>query len=328
MGTSDRQPLFEHFVITRYSAVFTNEQAPPQPAWLEYRLGFFVEACRASMSRQDPAVPFRWLVFFDDRCAPEFREEIEDLAAGVFEPIWTHDVFWSGVAKRAVGERATAPYVITTRLDSDDAVAKNYLAAIQDEFDSQDFLYVNFARGLQVVRGGAVYQLDYASNPFVSLIEKRSEGDVPFTIFGFGQHNHVRRMGPLREVVADPMWIQVIHGSNIGNEVRGRRISPHRYDHLFDVDLGYDHHPTAGRLLKDSARRWVDALRLGVRHPRVPHTWVLGRVDRIRGTRTKARLESSGVTSVKPRDVAQPAPAAPSQRTGRRCRARRRSGSG
>ncbi len=134
------------------------------------------------------------------------------------------------------------------------------MASIQDEFDDQEQLYVNFARGLQVVRGGAVYLRDYPSNPFVSLIEKRADRRPPLTIFGSGSHGAVRNQGPLREVIAPPMWLQVIHGSNLMNDIQGRRIAPARFLHLFDMDLGLDAHPARLRVLVEGSRSLLAAV--------------------------------------------------------------------
>jgi len=277
---------FDHFVVTRFSAVFTDEHPPPDPAWLRYRLAFFVEACRASMSRQSGSPEFRWLVFFDDRCDAEFRADVDELAEGVFEPIWTHEVFWAGILPREIAARSTAPFLITTRLDSDDAVATDFIAAVQREFAGQERLFVNFPRGLQVVRSGALYQRDYPSGPFLSLIEARSE-QPPLTVFGSRGHTKARRLGPIREVMAPPMWLQVVHGSNIANEVRGMRVSPRQANARFDIDLDYAHRVSgvelaAGRLKQAGrgALRWL-------RHPRAALEWMRGATDRIRGTHTK-----------------------------------------
>ncbi|MDI4659350.1 glycosyltransferase, partial [Xanthobacter autotrophicus] len=127
---------------------------------------------------------FEWLVLLDDRCSGEFREDIEALADGVFTPVWTHadfrrDTFAAPVAERASG----APYLITTRIDSDDAMAVDFMATVQAQFAQQDRLFVSITRGVQIDRSGGVYRRDQLSNPFLSRIEKRQPDRLPDTVY-------------------------------------------------------------------------------------------------------------------------------------------------
>ena len=67
---------FDHLVLTRFSAVRRGQVEPMPAEWLTYRLGFFYDACHPSLTRQVGAAPFRWLVFLDDRCPDDFREQM------------------------------------------------------------------------------------------------------------------------------------------------------------------------------------------------------------------------------------------------------------
>jgi len=287
---------FDHFVLTRFSAVFRDGLEPPAEQWLRFRLELFRGVCCPSVRSQ--TVPVRWLVFFDDRCSPDFRAEIEQLADGLFEPVWTHAAF-DDACPAAVGERARAAYVITTRLDSDDAVARDYAAAIQDEFAQQDLLYVSFPRGLQIDRAGAVYRYTYPSGPFISLIERRTDDALPRTVLAApGRHRDVRRLGPLREVQSPTMWLQLIHDGNIANSVRGLRVDPRALDR-FDLELGEP--PRLGRIAHRRAQVFSLArlVRFWSRNPYYAAQWVDAMADRVRGTHTKPRAASTGPTAVR-----------------------------
>ena len=277
---------FEHFFLTRYSAVFARDMPPAQEDWLRYRLGFFVEACLASMTRQSVG-NFRWLVFTDDRCSDEFRADFESLAEGCFEPVWTHEVFWNDVYRDAVAERSEAPYLITTRLDSDDAVAIDFVASVQAQFGHQDRLFVDFPRGLQLDRSGAVYRYDHVSNPFVSLIERRQPGQAPMTAFGRGMHGRVRDLGPLREVITPPMWIQVVHGGNLANDIRGPRVHPKVVAERFDIDLAYRQQVALPTLLREKAVQFTRLWLRRLSRPSLALEWARARCDRARGTHDK-----------------------------------------
>jgi hypothetical protein len=284
---------FDHVFLTRFSAVHAAGLPPVQEDWLRYRLGFFEEACLASMSRQTVR-DFRWLVFVDDRCSESFRRDFEALATDVFEPVWTHELFWSGVFREALTDASHAPYLITSRLDSDDAVAVDFVESVQAQFDGQERLFLNFTRGLQLERSGAVYRYDQSSNPFLSLIERRHDGVAPATVFGQSAHGAARTVAPLREVKAPPMWIQVIHGSNVANLVCGPRVDPAVVAERFDIDLWYRDDVSAPRLLLEKARQQVRVWSLRACHPRFLQEWLVTRLDRLRGTRDKPVLGDRG----------------------------------
>lgn len=230
---------FEHFVITRFSAVFASDAPPADQAWLDYRLGFFWQAGCAAMARQRGDVRFRWLVFFDDRVDPDFRSTIEDLSEGLFEPVFTHEVWGASLVQRAIAERSSAPYLITTRLDSDDALGMRFIAEVQSHFEEQESMFINLNRGLQVDRTGSIYRFDAPSNAFISLIERRQEGVLPRTVYVDHFHTAARRHAPVKEVITGPMWIQIVHGGNLANHVRGTRVHPYHANRAIDMDLPY-----------------------------------------------------------------------------------------
>jgi hypothetical protein len=77
----------------------------------------------------------------------------------------------------------------------------------------------NFEYGL-VYHNGHIYLRRDSSNPFSSFLE-------PFddirTIWG-EQHIHLDRLGPVKQLGPSPMWLQVVHGANVSNRIRGERI--------------------------------------------------------------------------------------------------------
>ena len=287
---------FDHFILTRFSAVFREGLEPPAEEWLRFRLELFRGVCCPSVRAQ--TVPVRWLVFFDDRCSREFRAEVEQLANGLFEPVWTHVAF-DHVCQAAVGERARAAYVITTRLDSDDAIACEYAGAIQAEFAHQDLLYLSFPRGLQIDRAGTVYRYTYPSGPFISLIERRRGDALPRTVLAApGRHREVRRLGPLREVQSPAMWLQLVHDGNIANSVRGVRVDPRALDR-FELEMGEPPRlgPVAHR--RAQATSLARLVRFWSRNPYYAAQWLDAMTDRVRGTHTKPRTASTGPALVR-----------------------------
>lgn len=253
---------FTHLVITRYAVAVPGRTAPPDADWLRYRLGFFEQALCQSLAAQT-CQDFTWLVYVDDRCPPDFRDVMDDLATEFgFEPIWTHELFSQRVA-RDVAERAATPFVITTRIDSDDAVAKEFVESVQREFKPWDRLFVDFMCGLQVDRSGSVYRFDVPSSPFMSMIERRGE-TLPTTVFGMG-HTMVRYFGPLRIVVGPPMWLMVVHGGNWQTQIGGPRVLPRQLNERFSLSLLYREDVGGARFvwekIRDDTRLWAHRAR-------------------------------------------------------------------
>lgn len=286
---------FDHYLLTRYSAVFRPGDVPAQEEWLRYRLGFFVDACWASVRGQQGA-EFIWLVLFDDRCPEDFREDVEELAEGVFTPIWTHDVFSPTLFSRVIAEQSKAPWVLTTRLDSDDGIARDFMASVQREFAHQDGLFVDFPRGVQIDRSGSVYLYDQLSSPFLTLIEKRDPtGAWPQTVYA-ARHARARERGPLREVNKPPMWVQVIHGTNLLNIVVGPRISPKVVSERFELDLVYRRELSVPRLLREKAAHALRRGRLWLEHPGELTKLFEAKYWRVRGTHVRPQSATPNLT--------------------------------
>jgi hypothetical protein len=285
---------FDHFLLTRFSAVFRPGDVPAQEEWLRYRLGFFVDACWSSVRGQRGA-DFTWLVLFDDRCSDEFREDVEELARGVFTPIWTHETFSPGLFARVIAEQSTKPWVLTTRLDSDDGIAKDFMASVQREFAHQERFFVDFPRGVQIDRSGSVYLYDQLSSPFLTLIERRLEGRLPITVYA-ARHARARLVAPLREVNAAPMWVQVIHGTNLLNILVGARISPRVVNERFTLALAYRRDVPLPALVREKVTHRLVLLGLWRKHPGELTKWVEAKYWRLRGTHVRPQSSALNLT--------------------------------
>jgi hypothetical protein len=139
---------FEHFLITRFAVRFVPEQEPPPEDWLRYRLGLFLATCLPSVSAQEGA-RFRWLLLLDAAYRSGWLEdELDALNSDeLFEIVWLEGTFHQTIGA-IVTDRTTAAHAITTRLDRDDAIARDYLARVQAAFAAQDAQFVNFQRGV------------------------------------------------------------------------------------------------------------------------------------------------------------------------------------
>ncbi|KRF46111.1 glycosyltransferase [Terrabacter sp. Soil810] len=290
---------FEHYLLTRFSAAFS-PGVPAQEEWLRYRLGFFVDACWSSVRGQQGA-EFTWLVLFDDRCSDDFRADVEALAEGTFTPVWSHERWTPSIFGRAIAERSPAgsapPWLLTTRLDSDDAIARGFMAAAQREFTPTHGLFVDFPRGIQIDRSGATYLYDQLSSPFLTLVEQRQPESPPSTVYA-ARHARARQWGPVREVSAPPMWVQVIHGTNLLNMTVGARVSPRVVNERFDLELVYDRDVSGLNLLRQKAVHRAGLMRLWVQHPGEATKWAEAKYWRLRGTHVRPQGTTPPLTEL------------------------------
>jgi len=262
---SDSGSSFRHVLLTRFNVRMrgTADQLPD--SWLVSRLSLFEQFTLPAI-RSQTKQPDSWLIFCDDRSPGWFRTQLGGLLPEPhYEALWVSEVFGGDVCSRAVEERIRGgKYLITTRVDNDDIVARDFIQEVQAQFDEQERQFVNFTHGAQTTKGRMYLRSD-PSNAFVSLIERRGS-HPPLTVFIDG-HDRLREHGHVAQVLTHPMWIQVIHGGNLANVVHGIRTDPRKVLKYFDVQPLMEE----PRRLELETDRAISALRLALRISMRPH---------------------------------------------------------
>ena len=230
----------------------------------------------------------RWLIFCHSGSPAWFEPALSEVLEGIpeAEPVWTDQPFWDCV-RAEIAQRAVGPgKLITTRLDTDDAIARDYLGAVQRTARDVTFGAVNFLHGAQLV-GTRVYRRSDPSNPFISFVEESSE--QPLTVF-VDEHHVLDRHGPVIQVRTSPLWLQSIHDNNITSTLGGIRTSAHGV--LRDFDLSVSPDETGLEVAVDRVRT---TLRMGVRVLTAPHRlrWAWQVLVR-RGSRGRRGSERAG----------------------------------
>lgn len=212
---------FTHLLLTRFntSIGFAPSAKGLDEEWLVARLLLFERYCLPSVTAQRGAT-FRWLVFCDAASPPWFKEKMSSYG-DLFSLVYIEGPATDEVIARSVAATGlvTSPYLITTRLDNDDAIGRDHLRLVQLEFKRQDREFLLFPMGLQLYRE-KLYYCYWKSNPFLSLVE-RVKGDGSFTTVMCVAHDRVRTAGKVRNIISSPQWLQVLHGSNLLNTLRG-----------------------------------------------------------------------------------------------------------
>ncbi len=214
-------PSFTHVLLTRFNVATTyaDPRRGIEEQWLRHRVNLFMKYCWPSIEAQQER-RFHWLIFCNAESPSWFKEQMERLSAGC-TAVYVEGLIHNGVYGRAIQERglANAPYLITTRLDNDDALSSNYVRDVQQAFLPRSQEFVLFPLGLQLYREH-LYGLCWMDNPFYSMIEAVPAGGELKTVLCC-RHGDIYQTAPVRRLWTSSKWIEVIHEMNVSNSLRG-----------------------------------------------------------------------------------------------------------
>ncbi|WP_019502667.1 glycosyltransferase [Pseudanabaena sp. PCC 6802] len=224
---------FIHFFLTKFNVRSFPELKPGcDPIWLNRRFELFDKFCFPSVRSQSNQ-NFKWLVFFDIDTPEPFKQKISEYVQtwGNFVPVYLDCPLPYGEfpdeVRKVVSQYipADCEYLITTWLDNDDAIHKDYVQMIQDNFDCQDGETLNFFFGYQLAEGRLYFDFELA-NHFISLIEKYNPES--FNTCLCRPHKELYRVcKSAKKIFCKPVWVEVVHNSNYMNVYRkGFRVPP------------------------------------------------------------------------------------------------------
>jgi hypothetical protein len=235
-------------VVTRFNLTlgFAQARDPLDLDWLRRRLEPFAAVCQPAMQRQ--RAPHTWLVLLDARTPGAF---VDELAAfdGVTPVLLEapHDLDGLGRAVAAVLE-SDATHLLTTRLDSDDALADGHLERLQATFEPRaEPYFLNFPLG-HMWQERRLYACLDPANPFLSYVEPLGHR-APLTAYRVA-HVWAHRVAPVRQLWAPSLGMQLIAGHNEVSALDGVR-SPRRR-----APRGFRQHPAFGSV--DAAGRFAE----------------------------------------------------------------------
>lgn len=214
-----------HVILTRFNIASPGREVAIRnsPGWLDRRFGLFEQFCLPSIAGQTER-NFHWLIYFDKDTPAEFRDRIErDRQIFNFTPRY---VAMFDKAMIADDVRALAQpgedLILTTRLDNDDALSNDFVARVQDVAkDARAKTVLNFTQGI-AMRKGRLYTAADHSNPFTTLVERDLAGVE--TIWA-KPHHELGHKWEIAQVDGRPVWLQVVHGENVINRIKGQLVS-------------------------------------------------------------------------------------------------------
>jgi hypothetical protein len=217
---------FNHFFLTKFNVrSFPDKKPGCDPAWLENRLSLFDQFCFPSVHNQSNQ-NFKWLVFFDVDTPELFKQKIANYASqwSNFVPVYLDCPLPYGEFPSEVREivreliPADCEYLITTWLDNDDAIHKDYVQMIQGNFNQQESETINFIFGYQFAKNKLYLDFEFA-NHFISLIEKYNPESFHTCLCR--PHKELYEVcNSAKKIFCKPVWLEVVHGSNYMNVYR------------------------------------------------------------------------------------------------------------
>ena len=234
-----------------------------QENWLRNRVALFERYCLPSVAAQT-CRDFSWIIYFDPQSPRWLREWIADHERqGHFWAIFRAEVPRTdliGDIRTVVDEphgaeprtttaepRTTTAELLTTNLDNDDSIAVDFVARLQAVERVGERSAVYLADGV-ICRGDRLYRRVDRYNAFCSVRETWAQ---PITCWATW-HNLLRDLMPTVVLRGTPGWLQVVHGANVSNRVRGRLTGVARHRAAFPGLLDALPEPTVTRRARDA----------------------------------------------------------------------------
>jgi hypothetical protein len=210
-------PGFDHWLVTRFNvpnAEYAGRSS--DHVWLEHRLGLFRKYCLPSVAKQS-CRRFTWLLLVDLDTPAQARDALLNCRDDF--PFATLPVGdrWQEELAAFLASESREGHLLTSRLDSDDAIHRDYLGLVQEHFSGRRLEFLEFRTGLRLdAVTGKLYRVHKYSCPFLTLAEP-ADG-TPLTVYCCA-HPRADEVAPLRNIPLENAWLQVIHGGNLGNRI-------------------------------------------------------------------------------------------------------------
>lgn len=199
--------------------------------WLAHRFILFENFCLPSVLSQDTK-DFHWIILIDERTPARWvirlkRNLLSIQAKITILPVdrFSELKIVNEIKMNVVDEDHV---IITTRLDNDDAIPRNYLSTVLSLTQTlcpNNYYALNFSNGCKLHKSGIYKFMPSDLNPFISAMSpmhnlKTALNQPHPTMDKFGT---VIRIDDSFAGVDSIMWMQVIHSKNISNRLGKER---------------------------------------------------------------------------------------------------------
>lgn len=236
--------MFKHFLITRYNLripgwTATRNNEPIDDNWMNHRFEIFSKYCLPSVVNQTNH-DFTWLIFLNADTTEKHRQLITELILGQSNIrlvyVEEYKELLVKLKKTISSELHNEQYIITTRLDNDDCIRKDFVQLIQNEFAQQDKCIIDFPKGLSLEIEPKI-RLAYRRirlNPFISLIENIHSFQ---TVMHYFKHRAWEKINIRTKSIKNYRpWLQLVHDKNKLNSFKGLFLC-NKVNHIADFGI-------------------------------------------------------------------------------------------
>ncbi len=234
--------------------------------WMDHRLEIFERYCFPSIANQTNQ-NFKWLILCDPQeTLPRHEEKLKTFsrpnifitAASSTDPFdGMVDLSkgvrggWGKIVKDIIklADSEDYQYLLTTRLDNDDALNVLYIDYMQtkmlDKFkQGEGDLLINLEGGVKLdTNTGQYYMSRMHNSQFQTLIEEISIRKTPIrTVMGLGNHSTAHQRCKTYQDKDFLGWLQVIHPRNIHNRIKpGDKLLSNPAGDMFGIEVKIEH---------------------------------------------------------------------------------------
>ena len=221
---------FTHYLVTRFNVPVDNwnRDKTGHPtldgAWMKHRLALFNRYCVPTISGQTEK-NFHWVIYCDIHTFTADKQRIEEsvkmIPGAEIRLVQDHGEMLSDLRK-LISNQLT-PYVITSRLDNDDGLGKNYIKNVQDHFKEADKLLLNPSGGIVYdVNEKVMTQMKKSlQNHYTCLVEKNNGNGKLLTVLSF-PHDHPPSDVVIENIPGERAWLKIIHEKNVKSKLKGK----------------------------------------------------------------------------------------------------------
>lgn len=220
---------FTHYLVTRFNVPVERWQhdksghATLDDAWFDHRLDLFSTYCLPSVFHQTNQ-DFQWLIYCDPKISPSQLLKLSKLIANVtrFTIRMADSLERMLDDLRQLISEAGTPYVITSRLDNDDAIAIDFIHDIQSRYEEKDLMLLHFDDGIayDCIDRVATRMQTKVHNTFTSLVERVAAPHAIVTVYGF-HHTEIPTSIQIVHIPGGEHWLKVIHDRNLRSQLAG-----------------------------------------------------------------------------------------------------------
>lgn len=220
---------FYHCIISQFNVKVHRPKRSPNPYpkdydWVEKRLNILENYTYKSILNQTNQ-NFEWLVFIDDKnTSKEHKDRINKLER--ITPVYiSHRCDFNykiDIVEYLDKNNKLNDYSITTSLDSDDCIRKDFIDLIQTKyFNNQSASKINFNFGYRYDFNTKYFWLiRWPDNPFLTVIENsKNINNLKTCKYHYLHWKVGQKFNNSIECNNDPMFIHLIHTKNVGSKI-------------------------------------------------------------------------------------------------------------